>query len=129
MDSVTHFEMPADNIKRAQTFYKNTFGWATNEVPGMGGYTLVQTAQKVDANGRPTSPAEINGGIGPRKAPLTAPCVTVNVPDIDATLTKITKNGGTVVQRKEKVGDMGFTGYFKDTEGNIVGLWQTAGPR
>ncbi len=24
-----------------------------------------------------------------------------------------------------QVGDMGYAAYFKDTEGNIIGLWQT----
>ncbi len=28
---------------------------------------------------------------------------------------------------KTPVGDMGFAAYFKDTEGNVIGLWETAG--
>jgi hypothetical protein len=34
--------------------------------------------------------------------------------------------GGKTVQGRAAVGDMGFTGYFTDSEGNVVGLWQTA---
>jgi predicted enzyme related to lactoylglutathione lyase len=30
------------------------------------------------------------------------------------------------VSDREPVGDMGFAAYFKDTEGNLVGLWETA---
>jgi predicted enzyme related to lactoylglutathione lyase len=30
------------------------------------------------------------------------------------------------VPRKQPVGDMGFTAYVKDPEGNVVGLWETA---
>jgi len=50
--------------------------------------------------------------------------VTIRVEDLDAATKKIEKIGGKVVQKKRAVGDMGFTAYFKDTEGNIVGLWQ-----
>ncbi len=27
---------------------------------------------------------------------------------------------------KMQVGDMGFTGYFTDTEGNLIGVWENA---
>ena len=36
--------------------------------------------------------------------------------------------GGTVSGPKEPVGEMGFAAYFTDTEGNVVGLWETAQP-
>ena len=36
--------------------------------------------------------------------------------------------GGTTVSERQPVGEMGFTAYFKDTEGNLVGLWETAKP-
>jgi len=32
--------------------------------------------------------------------------------------------GGKTVQKKMPVGDMGFAAYFKDTEGNVIGLFQ-----
>jgi predicted enzyme related to lactoylglutathione lyase len=41
-------------------------------------------------------------------------------------LKNVEKLGGKTVRKKEPVADMGFTAYFKDTEGNIVGLWQSA---
>src|SRR5256885_13707305 len=44
----------------------------------------------------------------------------------EATLKNVEKLGGKMVRKKEPVADMGFTAYFKDTEGNIVGLWQSA---
>jgi hypothetical protein len=52
--------------------------------------------------------------------------VTINVKDIDKSLDKIEKLGGKTVQKKQPVGSMGFTAYFKDSEGNIVGLYQNA---
>jgi predicted enzyme related to lactoylglutathione lyase len=29
---------------------------------------------------------------------------------------------------KQTVGEMGFSAYFSDSEGNIVGLWESAQP-
>ena len=46
--------------------------------------------------------------------------------DIDQTLKSIGSLGGSTVRAKEQVGDMGFAAYFKDSEGNVVGLWQNA---
>jgi predicted enzyme related to lactoylglutathione lyase len=128
MDPVTHFELPANDRKRASNFYKTTFGWMLNETPGMD-YTIVLTANSDPQTGQSKQAGAINGGIGPKRGPLTAPVVTIHVADIEAALAKVSKNGGKVVQRKEKVGDFGFSGYFQDTEGNTVGLWQPAGPR
>ena len=34
--------------------------------------------------------------------------------------------GGKIAAGRQAVGNMGFTGYFVDTEGNTVGLWQNA---
>lgn len=51
---VVHFELPADDVQRAQAFYRDAFGWAVNAMPGMG-YTLLGTAP-TDENGMPTEP-------------------------------------------------------------------------
>ncbi len=124
MDSVVHFEIPADNVKRAQAFYTKAFGWAMNPIPQMD-YTMIGTTAS-DKDGRPTAPGAINGGMGKRATPLKSVVVTISVDDIDASLAKITKLGGKTVQKKMPVGDMGFAAYFKDTEGNVIGLWQNA---
>lgn len=34
--------------------------------------------------------------------------------------------GGKTAGEKMPVGDMGFAAYFTDTEGNLIGLWETA---
>lgn len=34
--------------------------------------------------------------------------------------------GGTVAIGRQTVGEMGFSAYFHDTEGNLIGLWQNA---
>ena len=34
MDKVVHFEIPAEDLDRAQSFYHRVLGWDTNSVPG-----------------------------------------------------------------------------------------------
>ena len=46
--------------------------------------------------------------------------------DIAATLVAVEKHGGAAAGEKMPVGDMGFAAYFKDSEGNLMGLWQNA---
>jgi predicted enzyme related to lactoylglutathione lyase len=124
MDSVVHFEIPADDTKRAGEFYSKAFGWEVNAMPEMN-YTMVGTAPSND-QGMPTQPGSINGGMPKRGGSVEHIVVTINVQDIDASLKKIEGLGGKTVAKKTPIGEMGFTAYFKDTEGNVVGLWQMA---
>lgn len=52
--------------------------------------------------------------------------LTIDVQDINAALENIGQLGGSTVVEKQAVGEMGFTAYFKDPEGNLMGLWETA---
>ncbi|WP_077490570.1 VOC family protein [Sinomonas mesophila] len=124
---VVHFEIPADDKERARTFYTEAFGWNLIPVPEMD-YTMVGTTPS-DETGAPTEPGAINGGMFTRGADFpTTPVITVDVADIDAALARVEQLGGSTVTPKIPVGDMGFAAYFKDTEGNVMGLWQNAGP-
>jgi predicted enzyme related to lactoylglutathione lyase len=122
MGKVVHFEIPADDLSRAKKFYGNVFGWKMNEVPQME-YVMLGTTES-DENGMPREPGAINGGMLKRQDPVRHPVVTIDVESIDDALAEVKKNGGQVVSEKLAVGDMGFTAYFRDSEGNVVGLWQ-----
>jgi uncharacterized protein len=120
---VGHFEIPADNTERARKFYSATFGWKMTQLPGMD-YTMVSTGA-VDEKGMPKEPGYVGGGIGKRGGPLEHTVVTIVVNDVAAAEKKVEKNGGTIIQRKQAIpGNMGFTAYFKDSEGNTVGLYE-----
>ena len=124
MDSVVHFEIPAKDPKRATAFYTKAFGWQINQFPNWE-YWMIGTTPS-DKNGMPSSPGAINGGMGKKSGPLQTPTVTIAVEDIDKTLENVKKLGGKASGKKSPVGDMGFTAYFTDTEGNVIGLWQNA---
>lgn len=120
---VVHFEIPADDMGRARAFYRDAFGWRMDPMPQMA-YTMVSTSES-DPQGRPTQPGAINGGMLQRQQPITGPVITIGVDDIDAALEQVEKLGGKVVRGRDAVGDMGFAAYITDTEGNVVGLWQS----
>jgi hypothetical protein len=121
---VVHFEIPTDNAERARKFYSLAFGWKMQHMPEFE-YTMVGTSPS-DEEGMPKSPGMINGGMGARHDPLVHPTITINVEEINDAEKAIVKHGGTIVVKKQPIGDgsMGFTAYFKDTEGNIIGLYQ-----
>lgn len=121
---VVHFEVPADDLDRAQKFYQDAFGWQMRPLPEMN-YTLVSTTPTGE-NGMPKDPGAINGGMMRRGAPVTAPIITIEVDDIDAALGTIERLGGRTAVGRQAVGDMGWAAYFVDSEGNTVGLWQSA---
>ena len=123
---VVHFEIPFDDGDRARSFYKDVFDWQVMQMPEMGGYTLVMTGPSGDAG--PTESGFINGGMLSREqGAASGPVVVIDVPSIDESLAKIGTLGGSTVVGKTPVGDMGFAAYFTDPEGNVVGLWETAG--
>lgn len=123
---VVHFEIPFDDGDRARKFYGDTFGWRLSPVPGMS-YTMVTTGP-TDPETGPTDPGFINGGMFERTAefPGKSPNIVIDVSSVDEALRKVEAAGGKVVTEKMPVGEMGFTGYFSDTEGNLIGLWETA---
>jgi uncharacterized protein len=121
---VVHFEIPADDLDRAQSFYRTAFDWNLDPIPDMN-YTIVRTTA-TDEQGMPTDAGAINGGMLKREGPNTSPVITIAVDDIDKALETIGSLGGSTVVGKQSVMDMGFAAYFKDTEGNLMGLWQNA---
>ena len=124
---VVHFEVPFDDGDRARSFYEEIFGWQLQTMPEMGGYTLVTSGPSGDQG--PTEAGFINGGMLSRdQAATPGPVIVVDVDSIDESLEKIGSQGGSTVVGKTPVGDMGFAAYFKDLEGNVIGLWETAKP-
>jgi predicted enzyme related to lactoylglutathione lyase len=122
---VVHFEVPFDDADRARQFYAEVFNWQITPMPEMN-YNMVSTGPVSD-EGMPSEPGYIGGGMMERQAPATSPVLTIAVDDIDAAVNAIEKHGGAAVGEKTAVGEMGFAAYFTDSEGNLLGLWQSAG--
>jgi predicted enzyme related to lactoylglutathione lyase len=124
---VTHFEIPVDNMDRAKKFYSEVFDWKIMEVPGEKSgeeYTMVIGA-KTDKEGKTVEKGAINGGMFEREKPLVHPIITIDVEDIDAALDKVKKRGGKITMKKTVMEEWGAYAYFEDSEGNVMGLWES----
>jgi predicted enzyme related to lactoylglutathione lyase len=126
MDKVVHFEIPVDDAARAKEFYRTTFDWELNDMDMGGGntYTTVTTTPIDEQSRLPLEPGAINGGLMSRTSDTPVSVITIGVDAIDDALKKIEAGGGSVVQPRTEIPDMGAFAYFKDTEGNVVGLWE-----
>ena len=120
MPKVTHFEIHADDPKRAIKFYTNVFDWKAQKWDGPMDYWMLTTGLDKEPG--------INGAIMKRETPnkcddaITTFVCWITVPSVDKYSTKITKNGGKIETQKMEVPGMGWTARFKDTEGNIFGI-------
>ena len=125
MDKVYGFDIPVDDMKRAKKFYQTVFGWKIAPVPGSGGNYHAAISVPSDENGEPKVPGGINGGFYQRGTHgLEGTFIEIKVPSIHEHLKKIKRAGGKVIVRKGSIADLGFFAAVKDTEGNIVGLWE-----
>lgn len=127
MDKVLHFEITFDDHARAKEFYGSVFDWELNDME-MGGGMVYTTATTVpiDEQMRPTEPGAINGGFTGRGAETPSPVITIGVDSIDETLKKVEAGGGSTITPRTPIPGMGAFAYFKDSEGNTMGLFESA---
>jgi len=121
MDKVTGFEVPAGNMKKARKFFKNAFGWKSEEWGG--DYSHLMTV-KMDKNWVPKEKGAINGGMFKRKSKNEKPLLIITVDSIIKSLEKVKKAGGKIVTNKTQAGEWGWWAEIKDTEENIFELWE-----
>lgn len=127
MGKVVHFEIPVDDPARAKEFYRSAFDWQLDDQDVGGGqiYTTVITTPIDEQSRLPTELGAINGGLMQRTPDTPAPVITIGVDGIDDALKKVEAGGGSIVQPRTEVPSQGAFAYFKDSEGNIIGLWET----
>jgi predicted enzyme related to lactoylglutathione lyase len=126
MDKVVHFEIPVDDRGRAKEFYATVFEWDVQD-SDMGGGSVYTTAGTVasDERNQPKEAGAINGGLMDRTSDTPVPVITIGVDSIDDSLKKVEAGGGSTITPRTPIPDMGAFAYFKDTEGNVMGLWET----
>jgi predicted enzyme related to lactoylglutathione lyase len=121
-NAIVHFEIPADDVARAKAFYEKVFGWTIKQFPMPSGgpeYWGV-TTRKEGAVG-------INGGLMKRNMPGQPFANYVDVKSIEEFVGNIQVAGGTLIMPKQEIGPgMGSFAVFQDTEGNMMGLYQSA---
>ncbi len=117
MSRVVHFEIPADDPERSIKFYEEVFGWTIEKWDGPIEYWLIMTG--------PEDQPGIDGGMARRTDPEIGVENTIEVADLDLSLTAVADNGGQVIRPKMAVPGVGYMAYIKDTEGNIFGLMES----
>jgi hypothetical protein len=87
-------------------------------------YTIAMTVP-VDDKQQPTEAGAINGGLMSRTSDTPVPVITIGVDSIDDSLKKVEAEGGSTITPRTPIPEMGAFAYFKDSEGNVMGLWET----
>jgi len=116
-NSFMHVELQTKDVDKAKKFYQGIFDWRFEDMPMGNGmsYTGIHVGEGT-GGGMWTNPAAPNGP--------SHWLAYVNVDSIDATVAKVRSLGGTVVQPKTEVPDMGWYSVITDPTGAILGLWQ-----
>ncbi|HZH99448.1 MAG TPA: VOC family protein [Fimbriimonadaceae bacterium] len=116
MNRVVHFEIPSNKTTEAREFYSSVFGWKFDTFHGEeSGYWLCSTGEGQG----------IDGALMKKQDPAQPVTIIIQVEDIDAAMKSVEEAGGEIVLAKHKVGEIGYSGYFKDPDDNILGVWQS----
>jgi len=107
---VIHFEILGDDQKALQAFWSELFGLKL-DTSNPGGYGMSDPAQ-----------TGIVVGVGEKRGPVGHVTAYVRVADIDATLAKAVKLGGSVIMPKFNAGPEAVLAVVADAEGHVVGL-------
>jgi uncharacterized protein len=122
MPTVQHFEIAADNIQRAQEFYKKVFGWNMQRMPNPVhselDYWMFETTDNKGNNG-------LTGGMMQRQSPQHSITNYISIPSIDEYSSIIEQSGGKVIIPKTKVPQMGYIAICLDSENNMFGLFES----
>jgi predicted enzyme related to lactoylglutathione lyase len=116
MGRVSHFEITADDPKRAAAFYEKAFGWKFTDWGGPFTYLLATTGEKDQVG--------IDGAIMDRTDQKQAVINTISVDKWESGAEAVKKAGGQVLQDKTPVPGQGYFAYCKDTEGNVFGIFE-----
>lgn len=120
MANVEHFEIPVDNMDRAQSFYASLFGWHfESQQYGDFEYTFIQTSD---------STKTLPGGMLKRQSPEQTITNYISVDSIETTCQELQELGGKVLMPKQEVKGAGFMAVCMDTENNAFGLWENLPP-
>ena len=122
MPTVQHFEIAADDVNRAQEFYKNVFGWTmqrmNNPVRPEEDYWTFETKDNEGKRG-------LSGGLMKRQSPQQTVTNYITVLSIDEYSSKINQSGGKIIIPKTTLPNMGFISVCLDSENNMFGLFET----
>ena len=109
--SICHVEIPAPDMAKATAFYGDLFGW---KMTPMGDSYTVFGHEGLGGGLDKDAPVGDGGAV-----------LVIAVDDITAKLAEIDVAGGEELSPKHAIagGEHGYCAYFRDPNGNKVGLW------
>ena len=112
---VCYIEIPAIDISRSVSFYKQVFGWKIR-IRGDGHMAFDDGV------------GEVSGTWVPDRKAMTEPglLIYIMVDDINTTIDAVTANGGKIVQ-PVGMDAPEITARFSDPAGNVLGIFQERG--
>lgn len=117
-DAVNWFELYVSDFDRAKRFYESALDTKVQEVTSQQGCRMGIFPHDM-GNGIGGSITKMDG-IAPGPG---GTVIYLNVEgDLDGVLQRAAASGGGIVKPRMSIGEHGFIGIIKDTEGNIVGL-------
>lgn len=125
-DIIVWVDIPVTDLDRASTFYAHVLGMPVNQPPGMEGIGLPGFPSEPGVE--PTGEMAVAFDLYVSDKPPTMDGPTVylgSMGDIDGMAARVVEAGGEILQDKKYMGPMvGWIVFFKDTEGNRIGIQQ-----
>lgn len=120
MARVVHFELHADDPERAVAFYERVFGWRFQHMPAID-YWMIMTGEGPGVDGglvRRRGPRPVDGQA------VNAFVCTLGVDNVDEAVSSAVEAGARMAVPKMAIPNVGYVAYVRDTEANILGLFQ-----
>ena len=116
--TIVHFEIPADDIERAKTFYSGLFGWQFSTPPSFDDYWVFDTGDPAkDAGGGILSLQAVDQGI----------VHYIQVESVDRYVARAQDLGAQVLLPRSPVPGMGWFAQLLDPKGNCFAIRESDG--
>jgi predicted enzyme related to lactoylglutathione lyase len=126
MANIVYFEIPADDVDRANRFYHSLLGWKIESTKVPVPDTLMQYQDITTGDSNMVTPMDgtlSKGGMYKRK--MNEPIVNyVMVDNIDEKIAMVEKLGGRIAVPKRELESVGQFVIIQDTEGNVIALFK-----
>lgn len=117
MNPVGWFEIPVLDMPRAKAFYEYVLNVALEEhemeLSHMAWFPMKE-------NGIGSTGSLVKGEA--YQPAMSGVQIYFTAPDLEAALNRAEEKGGTILTPKTSIGEYGFIGFIKDTEGNKIGF-------